>query len=95
MGQVIPALLSEYPVKFLQSFCFGNRDADITVDISHQTFHEILFVSRGRVTEDSLKAIVRSQSSMPGLLLGMGTEAILDGNLTVVKDNQFGNTAKY
>ena len=34
------------------------------------------------------------QSSITCLLPGVGTEAVLDGNLAVVKDNPFGNTAE-
>ena len=44
--------------------------------------------------EYRFKTVVSGQSSITCLLPGVDAEAVLDGNLAVVKDNPFGNTAE-
>lgn len=40
------------------------------------------------------KTVVSGQSGITCLLSGVGAEAVLDGNLAIVKDNPFGDTAE-
>lgn len=93
--KIFPALLPEHPVQILHGFRLGNRDADVAANIAYQTFYKALFVSGSRIAEHGFKAVVSSQSGIAGLFPGMGTEAILDGDLAVAKDDPFGTPPKY
>ena len=72
----------------------GNGDAYIPADIANKTFYKPVFVARGRIAKDCLKAIMGREGGISGLFLGMGAETVFDSNLAIVKYDSFGNATE-
>ena len=94
MIQVLRAFRQQLGIQFFQVFHPGQRHTDIAAYVTHQVFHQTLFIAGCRITENRLKTVVRGKLAVIILGRSLSPKSTLDRNPGVVENEPAGDAAE-
>lgn len=92
--QVLRAFRQQLGIQFFQVFHPGQRHTDIAPYVTHQVFHQPLFIAGCRITENRLKTVVRGKLAVIILGRSLSPKSTLDRNPGVVENEPAGDAAE-